>query len=163
MEPRTRTSSGEGVVDVSKVRRRHRRPTGAPPPLPKKIGATGVLRLALVVLVVIPGCIWLHYDPGPLDRFDAVITDAVVSARAGWLDTVANTVDAEASRYGLGITMLLTVAGVAWFRRWRHLTLFLISVAATGALAEGLLLIASRPRPFDVSIIGSWEGYSAPS
>ena len=27
--------------------RRHRRPTGAPPPLPKKIGATGVLRLAL--------------------------------------------------------------------------------------------------------------------
>ena len=59
--------------------------------------------------------------------------------------------------------MLLTVGAVAWFRRWRHLTLFLISVAVTGALAEGLLLIASRPRPFDVTIIGSWEGYSAPS
>ena len=163
MERRTKTSDGEGVVDVSRVRGRHRRPTGAPPPLPKKIGATGVLRLALVVLVVIPGCIWLHYDPGPLDRFDAVITDAVVSVRAGWLDTLANTVDAEASRYGLGLMMLVTIGAVAWFRRWRHLTLFLISVAATGVLAEGLLLIASRPRPFDVTIIGSWEGFSAPS
>ena len=51
---------------------------------------------------------------------------------------------------------------MAWFRRWRHLTLFLISVAVTGALAEGLLLIASRPRPFDVTIIGSWEGFRPP-
>ena len=58
-------------------------------------GATGVFRLALVVLVVIPGCIWLHYDPGPLDRFDAVITDAVVSLRAGWLDTLARNLDSD--------------------------------------------------------------------
>jgi hypothetical protein len=41
--------------------------------------------------------------------------------------------------------------------------LFLISVALSGLLAEGLLLLASRPRPFDVTIIGTWEGYSAPS
>ncbi|HEY8116585.1 MAG TPA: RIO1 family regulatory kinase/ATPase, partial [Actinomycetota bacterium] len=163
MEHRAKTSRGDSFADVSKVHGRYRRPTGAPPPLPKKIGATGVLRLVLVVLVVIPGCIWLHYNPAPLDRFDAAITDAIVSLRAGWLDTLARSVNTVASRYGLALLSLITVASVAWFRRWRHLTLFLIGVAVVGLSIEGLLLIAARPRPFDVTIIGAWEGYSAPS
>jgi tRNA A-37 threonylcarbamoyl transferase component Bud32/membrane-associated phospholipid phosphatase len=163
LEQRARAASNEGVVDVSKVGRRQRRPTGAPPPLPKKIGATGVLRLALVGLVVVPGCIWLHEDPAPLDRFDAAITEALVSLRTGWLDTVARSLNTFGSRWGLGLLMLLTIAGVAWFKRWRHLTMFLIGVALSGLVAQGLLLLASRPRPFDVTIIGTWEGYSAPS
>jgi len=163
LEQHTQPSGTDRVVDVSKSGRRHRRPTGAPPPLPKKIGTTGVLRLLLLVLVVVPGCIWLHVNPGPLDRFDAAITDAVVSLRAGWLDTLARTTDATASRFGLAILMLLTVGAVAWFKRWRHLTIFLIGVALSGLVAQGLVLLASRPRPFDVTIIGSWEGYAAPS
>jgi tRNA A-37 threonylcarbamoyl transferase component Bud32 len=163
LEERAQTAGTDGVVDVSKVGRRHRRPTGAPPPLPKKIGATGVLRLALLALVVIPGCAWLHVNPAPLDRFDAAITDAVVSLRVPWLDTLARSLDTAGSRYGLAILMLLTVGSVAWFKRWRHLTMFLIAVALSGLLAEGLLLLASRPRPFDVTIIGTWEGYAAPS
>src|SRR4029453_16665893 len=39
----------------------------------------------------------------------------------------------------------------------------LVGVAAAGEAAEVLLLLASRPRPFGVTIIGHWEGYSAPS
>ncbi len=163
MEQHTHPPGTDRIVDVSKAGRRHRRPTGAPPPLPKKIGATGVLRLLLLAVVVVPGCIWLHVNPGPLDRFDAAITDAVVSLRVGWLDTVARSFNAFGSRWGLGILMLLTVAGVAWFKRWRHLAMFLIGIALSGLVAQGLLLLASRPRPFDVTIIGSWEGYSAPS
>jgi tRNA A-37 threonylcarbamoyl transferase component Bud32 len=163
MEQPARTTSSDRVVDVSGAHGRVRRPTGAPPPLPKKIGGTGVFRLALVVFVVIPGCIWLHGNPGPLDRFDAAITDAVVTLRAGWLDTLARSVNAAASRYGLAVLSLLTVVGVAWFRRWRHLTLFLIGIAVVGLSVEGLLLLASRPRPFDVTIVGAWEGFSAPS
>jgi tRNA A-37 threonylcarbamoyl transferase component Bud32/membrane-associated phospholipid phosphatase len=111
----------------------------------------------------LPGCIWLHVNPAPLDRFDDAITDAVVSLRVGWLDSVARSLNAFGSRWGLGILMLVTVAGVAWFKRWRHLAMFLIGVALSGLVAEGLLLLASRPRPFDVTIIGTWEGYSAPS
>ena len=150
MEQRARASSRDGAIDGSEAHGRFRRPTGAPPPLPKKIGATGVFRLALVVLVVIPGCIWLHYNPAPLDRFDAAITDAVVSLRVGWLDTLARSVNAVASRYGLALLGLLTVVGVAWFRRWRHLTLLLIGAAVVGVSVEGLLLLAARPRPRSV-------------
>jgi tRNA A-37 threonylcarbamoyl transferase component Bud32 len=163
LEQRAQIVGSDDVVDVSKVGRRLRRPTGASPPLPKKIGATGAIRLALLGLIVLPGCVWLHYDPAPLDRFDAAITDAVVALRVGWLDTLARTTDAVGSRYGLAILMLGTIATVAWFKRWRHLTLFLVSVALSGVVVEGLLLLASRPRPFDVTIIGAWEGYSAPS
>jgi len=157
------TQRTDRIIDVSDHGRRHRRPTGAPPPLPKKIGWTGALRLALLVLVVLPGCIWLHVNPAPLDRFDDAITEAVVSLRTGWLDTVARGLNTFGSRWGLGLLMLCTIAGVAWFKRWRHLAMFLISVALSGLVAQGLLLLASRPRPFDVTIIGSWEGYSAPS
>jgi tRNA A-37 threonylcarbamoyl transferase component Bud32 len=163
MDQRAQASSRDRVINVSPARGRVRRPTGTPPPLPKKIGATGVFRLALLGLVVIPGCIWLHNDPAPLDRFDAAITDAVAALRVGWLDTLARSVNTVASRYGLALFMLLTIASVVWFKRWRHLILFLISVALSGLVAEVLLLVASRPRPFDVTIIGTWEGYSAPS
>ena len=163
MDQREQVSSDDGVVDVSKVGRRHRRPTGAPPPLPKKIGATGVVRLALVVLVVVPGCIWLHLNPGPLDRFDAAITDAVVSLRTGWLDTLAHSVYTIGSRYGLAVLGLATMVSVAWFRRWRHLILFLISVAVVELSVAALTFVAARPRPFGVTAIASWEGYSAPS
>jgi tRNA A-37 threonylcarbamoyl transferase component Bud32 len=163
VDQRAEASGIDGVIEVSKIRGRYRRPTGAPPPLPKKIGATGVFRLALVALVVIPGCIWLHYNPAPLDRFDAAISDAVVSVRTGWLDTVARSVNTVASRYGLAVLSLITFASVAWFRRWRHLTLGVIGMAIVGLLVEGLMLIAARPRPFNVTIIGNWEGYSTPS
>ena len=162
MEQPARTS-GPRVVDVSEAHRRVRRPTGAPPPLPKKIGGTGRAPPAPARVVVVPGCIWLHVNPAPLDRFDAAITDAVVSLRVGWLDSPRpHSLDSAGSRYGLGTLMLLTIAGVAWFKRWRHLTLFLIGVALSGPRAEGLLLLASRPRPFDVTIIGRLGGLFGP-
>ena len=161
-EQRTGTSTSEGVVDVSKVRGRHRRPTGAPPPLPKKIGATGVLRLALVVLVVIPGCIWLHYDPGPLDRFDAA--SPTPWSRCGRGGSTPWPTPSTRRRRGTGS------GHDAAHRRRRGVV---PAVAAPhpvpdqrgghGGAGGGLLLIASRPRPFDVTMIGSWEGFSAPS
>src|SRR6476469_357093 len=164
MEQRAQTPRPDRVIDVSEGGgRRHRRPTGAPPPLPKKIGWTGALRLALLVLIVLPGCIWPHVNPAAFDRFDDAITDAVASLRVGWLDAVARSLNTFGSRWGLGLLMLATIAGVAWFKRWRHLAMFLIGVALSGLVAQGLLLLASRPRPFDVTIIGTWEGYSAPS
>ena len=59
--------------------RRQRRPTGAPPPLPKTIGLTGKLWLGAVLVVVVSGTVWLHFTTGPLDRLDAVLIRVVTS------------------------------------------------------------------------------------
>jgi len=75
-----RPSAGAGVTT-----HRRRRPTGAAPPLPKQIGSSGWAWLILLVAVAVTGCLWLRIDPAPLDRFDAWITDAVISIRTGWL------------------------------------------------------------------------------
>jgi hypothetical protein len=55
------------------------------------------------------------------------------------------------------------LASMLVFRRWRHLFTFLASVLVLEVF--GLLLIEaySRPRPFDVTTIGRWTGYSLPS
>ena len=142
---------------------RRRRPSGAAPPLPKQIGLTGWVWLVALAAVVVTGCLWLRADPGPLDRFDAGITDAVVSIRAGWLNTVVRQVHTVGSRVGFAALGLLLVIATAWFRRWRHLVIWMISLAVAGALLQGLELLSLRPRPFGVQQIASWEGYATPS
>ena len=145
------------------VGNKRRRPTGAPPPLPKEIGYTGWLWLILVLAVVISGCLWLREDPGPLDAFDAKITSFVISLRTGWLDSFAPKAHTIGSRAGFGALAIALVAATAWFRRWRHLVIWMISLALAGSLLQGLELVAIRPRPFGVQQIASWEGFATPS
>jgi membrane-associated phospholipid phosphatase/tRNA A-37 threonylcarbamoyl transferase component Bud32 len=151
-------SAGAGVTT-----HRRRRPSGTAPPLPKQIGSTGWLWLIALAAVVVTGCLWLRADPGPLDRFDAWITDAVISVRAGWLDTFAQKAHTVGSRVGFAGLGLLLVFTTAWFRRWRHLVIWMISLAIAGALLQGLELLSLRPRPFGVQQLASWEGYATPS
>jgi membrane-associated phospholipid phosphatase len=153
-----RPSAGEAVTT-----HRRRRPTGAPPPLPKQIGSTGWAWLILLLAVVVSGCLWLRVDPATLDHFDAWITDAVISLRVGWLDALARQAHTIGSRVGFAALGLLLVLATAWFRRWRHLVVWVIALGIAGALLQGLELVSLRPRPFGVRQLASWEGYAAPS
>jgi membrane-associated phospholipid phosphatase/tRNA A-37 threonylcarbamoyl transferase component Bud32 len=153
-----RPSADAGVATHSR-----RRPTGVAPPLPKQIGSTGWVWLILMLVVAVAGCLWLRNDPGPLDRFDARITDAVISIRAGWLDTLARQAHTFGSRVGFAVLGVLLVGATAWFHRWRHLVIWVISLAIAGALLQGLELISLRPRPFGVQQLATWEGYATPS
>ena len=62
-----------------------------------------------------------------------------------------------------GLVALAMVGLLMWFRRWRHLIMFLVGLAVLGSVAEGASSFAARPRPFDVEALAYWEGYSAPS
>ena len=143
--------------------RRRRRPTGAAPPLPKQIGSTGWIWLVLLLGVVVTGCLWLRVDPAPLDRFDAWVTDIVVSFRTGWLDALARQAHTIGSRVGFALLGLLLVLATAWFRRWRHLVIWAISLGIAGALLQWLELVSLRSRPFGVRQLASWESYATPS
>jgi membrane-associated phospholipid phosphatase/serine/threonine-protein kinase RIO1 len=157
-EQATRAPDGTAIAT-----RRRRRPTGAAPPLPKKIGSTGWIWLILLLGVVVTGCLWLRIDPGPLNRFDGWITDAVISVRTGWLDAVARQTPTVGSRVGFAVLGLLLALATAWFRRWRHLVIWVISLGIAGSLLQGLELLSLRPRPFGVRQLAAWEGYAAPS
>ena len=156
------TGSVPDQVVVVPETHRKRRPTGAPPPLPRAIGWTGKLWVAAVLLVV-AGTVWLHFATGPLDHFDAAITRMVTSTRSGWLDAIAKWLNATGSRWALPVWGLLAVSAACVFRRWRHLIVFLVSLAVLEAIFSALYALAARPRPYDVVAIGHWEGFSYPS
>jgi tRNA A-37 threonylcarbamoyl transferase component Bud32 len=153
----------DAALRVPEPTKRTRRPTGAAPPLPKKIGFTGALWLALVGVIVIAGCIWLHVDPGPLDRFDGAIGEAVVALRVDWLNDLTKWLNTVGSRGGIAVVALAVAGVAARYGRWRHVVLYLIGLAVVGSALEGLTVVARRPRPFGVRAIGPWEGYAAPS
>src|SRR6266513_1099407 len=155
--------SAEHVVVVPEVHHRQRRPTGAPPALPKKIGITGMLWVAAVLVIVVSGVVWLHVTTGPLDHVDAPIIRFVTSARTPWLNSLTNTLNSVGSKWGLAILGLLAVALTVAFRRWRHLVVFLVSLALLEIVLPGLYITAARPRPYSVTAIGQWEGFSSPS
>jgi membrane-associated phospholipid phosphatase len=148
---------------AASVAHRRRRPTGTAPPLPKQIGYTGWIGLVLLVAVVVTGCVWLRVDASPLDRLDAKVTDAVTSLRVGWLSTLARQAHTIGSRVGFAALGVFLVVAMVWFRRWRHLVIWMVSLAIAGGLLQGLELVSERPRPFGVQQLATWEGYATPS
>ena len=81
----------------------------------------------------------------------------------GWLDALARQAHTVGSRVGFAALGVLLVLATAWFRRWRHLVIWMISIGIAGALLQGLELVSLRPRPFGVRQLASWEGYATPS
>jgi len=143
--------------------RAHRRPTGAPPPLPRSIGFTGWLWLLVTFVVVGLASLWLHFSLSALHWVDAFITDIVIDLRMGWLDGTTRFFNTTASTGGIAFFALAVIVAAMWFRRWRHVIITLVSIAAVQLAAGGFYLLASRPRPFGVVPIAGWEGYSSPS
>jgi hypothetical protein len=58
---------------------------------------------------------------------------------------------------------LSVVALTMIFRRWRHLLVFLGSLFFLEIVGQWIYFGLSRPRPYGISIISGWGGYSAPS
>jgi tRNA A-37 threonylcarbamoyl transferase component Bud32/membrane-associated phospholipid phosphatase len=141
----------------------YRRPTGAPPPLPKAIGFTGWLWLLVTFAVVGLASLWLHVSLSALHWVDGFITDVVVDLRMGWLDGTTRFFNTTASTGGIALLAAGVILATGWFRRWRHIIICLISIAAVELAAGGLYLVAARPRPFGVVPIAGWEGFSSPS
>jgi membrane-associated phospholipid phosphatase/tRNA A-37 threonylcarbamoyl transferase component Bud32 len=145
--------------------RRRRRPTGAPPPLPKQIGDTGkwwvtalaVFLLWVLIVVLIPEVRRQTY------RFDTEILQLIASLRTAWLTDVLTAIDRLATGWGLTIlAMMLLVLQMA-FRRWRHLFTFVGAIAVAYLFGSFLYDAFARPRPFGITIIGRWAGFSMPS
>ncbi|HEY6315445.1 MAG TPA: hypothetical protein VIY52_32205 [Streptosporangiaceae bacterium] len=144
---------------------RHRRPTGAPPPLPHPV--SGTTRAWLVLAVVVLAGVIVISVRAPSLRLDDQVNSAVLRlfarARTPWLTDVADGISAAGSGWGATVLGLSAVVLTMVFRRWRHLLVFLCSLfllqLATQSITEGM----TRPRPYGVPVIAGWAGYSAPA
>jgi tRNA A-37 threonylcarbamoyl transferase component Bud32/membrane-associated phospholipid phosphatase len=163
-------ASGSSGVQAAPGKRggtvRRRRPSGEPPPLPRTLGVSGRVFVALAgVLVAIVMLVLVYETLGStIDRWNAALLRGVVRLRAAWLTpAVRGTGDVLASRATVAVLRLATIAALIGFRRWRHLLVLLASVIAVEVATEQLSILVASARPVDVTIIGSWAGFSFPS
>ena len=144
---------------------RQRRPTGAPPPLPHPFRVTTTAWLLLAVAIVTCAFLfsqhtaWLRLD----DRANTWLLRRLADARTPWLTSLASGIKEAGSGWGVTVVGLSVVALTMIFRRWRHLLVFLGSLFFLVTVGDWIYSGLSRPRPYGVSIIDSWGGYSAPS
>ena len=143
----------------------HRRPSGAPPPLPRSLGRTGrgwIVAAVVVVawMLVTLGSEWARRTT---EQLDAAVLRAIAEVRTEWLSEIARAIDRAATGWVMSVVAMALIVATIAFRRWRHLFTYL---GATIVLqVSGVLLIAAyeRPRPYDVTTIGRWQGFALPS
>src|SRR5262245_25851161 len=117
-------SSAPAAVPPSvAARRRRRRPTGAAPPLPRSIGATGkgwLIALAVVVgwSVVVLSIAWAERAA---EEWDTAILRAITHVRTAWLTDVMKGIDRVLSGWATSIVAYALMAALIVLRRWRHL------------------------------------------
>jgi len=145
--------------------RRKRRPTGAPPPLPHPITISTTAWLILGAVALAGAFLasqhtpWLRID----DRASTWVLRLLAGIRTPWLTDAANGINGAGSGWGATALGLSVVALTMAFRRWRHLLVFLGSVLFLETAGTSIYFGLSRPRPYGVTIIGSWGGYSGVS
>ena len=144
---------------------RRRRPTGAPPPLPHPVSVTTTAWLVLAV-AVLAGAILVSVRAPSLrvdDQVNAAVLRLFARARTPWLTGIARGISAAGSGWGVTAVGLSVVALTMAFRRWRHLLIFVCSLAFLELAGYWINQELTRPRPYGVPIIAGWAGYSAPA
>src|SRR5690242_20002150 len=144
---------------------RQRRPTGAPPPLPHPVRVSTTAWLVLAIVLVTCAFLfsaetpWLRVD----ERANTWFLRLLAQVRTPWLTDVAHGIKAAGSGWGVTVIGLSVVALTMFFRRWRHLLVFLGGLFFLEIVGQWIYFGLSRPRPYGVPIISGWGGYSAPS
>jgi tRNA A-37 threonylcarbamoyl transferase component Bud32/membrane-associated phospholipid phosphatase len=142
-----------------------RRPSGQAPPLPRNLGASGRFWIAVAVYFALTVIGVLLFNPlrHLFDEIDDAILRRFVALRTTITVNVAQAINVLASRWTIRVIRWTAVFVLVVVRRWRHLIVYvgalLVLEIVVYLMAEGL----GRPRPFGVTILGPWTGFSMPS
>jgi tRNA A-37 threonylcarbamoyl transferase component Bud32/membrane-associated phospholipid phosphatase len=154
-----------GVVAPVPRRAARRRPSGEPPPIPHGfsrastwwLAATAVLALGWAVLLAVPG--WRE----SLSTAEGELVVSIADLRVDWLDRAAARAYDVAYTWASPVIGWTVVVAVILARRLRHALVFLTGVVLSVAVAGVIEVQVERPRPYQVEILGRWEGFSHPS
>ena len=146
---------------------RRRRPSGAPPPLPRHIERSGLIWLG-VALVAAGGAIAVF--AGGLGRWavnvtviDDAITRRVAGASVPGFTAVARVIAEAGAAPAAVIAGYLLLLALIVLRRFRHLLVLVVSYEVLMLLTTAFLLAVHRPLPFGVLVQFRWAGFSMPS
>ena len=154
------------VLDTSTPsRRKRRRPSGEPPPLPRPLQSTGKYWLLVAGVVV---ALWtiIAIWPGAateITKFDLAILEWFEGLRTAWVTSVARVIDAFHSEWLTRTLRWGTLLTLLAYKRFRHLFVFLGVLLVGGWIATTVSQVLFRARPTGVEIIGHWTGSSHPS
>jgi membrane-associated phospholipid phosphatase/tRNA A-37 threonylcarbamoyl transferase component Bud32 len=142
-----------------------RRPSGEPPPLPHKLGRSGTFFLLMVLyfVLVIAGFLLFPTLEGVFERLDHDRQVWITDLRTPGLTRVMDLVNGLASSWAIRVIRWSVIIALVVFRRWRHLFVFLAAVIVTEIVTYNASTVIARPRPFGISILAGWQGYSMPS
>jgi len=164
------SSDHRGSLTSSAGRKRRRRPSGEPAPLPRQtMAGSGKVWLGLAGIVVL--ILGLVISPAAFsfaagkwwDRLDQRLIDSVEGIRNGILTDLAKVADALRNDWLLRILRWATVAALVLFKRWRHLGVFIGSILVTQLAVTALSNRLARARPDGIEILTDWSGFSQPS
>jgi tRNA A-37 threonylcarbamoyl transferase component Bud32/membrane-associated phospholipid phosphatase len=156
-----------GVAASVRHSRRRRRPSGAPPPLPRHLETTGVgwllAAVGLVVVFTVSFVASRHGAAVAVTAADDRVARWLTGLHSGWRINALQVAAFPASWLASKILAWCIVVPLLVFRRIRHLVVYIVALAVTSQLALVLSVVLKRPRPFGVVIDGSWNGYALPS
>lgn len=154
----------EDEIEPSTETKKRRRPSGEPPPLPRDLasakiwlGFTAVVFLSWIAILVIAGA------GAGLARVEVTALEHIALIRTDWLTRVARALHSLGSEWLVLVLRWLVIGSVLYFKRFRHLFVFIGSIFAVGLVGAIINQSLVRPRPLNVEILGHWEGASQPS
>lgn len=150
-------------LDTTRTEPRRRRPSGEPPPLPRELGRSGQVWLALAVAMAAFVLLVVVWEPTATTaaRGESAFLGALTELRTNWATSAMRLVAYVGSPWTLRILRWGTIVALIGFRRWRHLTTFLVTLLAVELGSYGLML--GRLRPLGVVALGGWQGFAMPS
>jgi membrane-associated phospholipid phosphatase/tRNA A-37 threonylcarbamoyl transferase component Bud32 len=144
-----------------------RRPSGAPPPLPRDLRTTGVSWLTAAAVAVVATVLIFRNGVSGAAINVIVVDDTIVRWMSNidlpGIDGIARGVSYAASWWAIQLTILALDVALIVFRRWRLLVIYLVVVQLAVLVGQGVSDLATVPRPFGVPLRGSWGGWSMPS
>ena len=146
---------------------RQRRPSGAPPPLPRHIERSGLAWLA-AALVAAGAAIAVF--GGGLGRWavDVTVIDDALTRRVAGLPVpgftaVARLIAEAGARPATVIAGYALLLALIVLRRFRHLLVLVVSYEVLTLLTAIIVFAVHRPLPFGVLVQFRWAGFAMPS
>ena len=145
--------------------KRRRRPSGEPPPLPRRLQTTGKYWVGLMGLAIASwvGLFLIANAGAATTRVEVGMLQTIHELRVPWLTEAMHSLHSLGSEWVTLVLRWAVILVLLPLKRFRHLMVFIGSTLVVGLVTTVVSNAMARPRPLEVDILGHWQGASHPS